>query len=104
VALAPEVIAKAAEHHEWEEFSRMRLMEGAPLQRYYPLHADAWPEYEEWKRTKPSLRDDARRNHAGAPLMPPVRQAVIDPAFDERDLLFPQRIAEEWHPRRALPP
>jgi regulator of RNase E activity RraA len=50
VALAEEVVAKSAEHHEWEEFSRIRLMEGAPLQRYYPLHADAWPEYEEWRK------------------------------------------------------
>ena len=49
-AMQADLIAKAAEHHEWEEFSRIRLMEGAPLQRYYPLHADAWPEYEEWRR------------------------------------------------------
>ena len=48
--MAEEVIAKAAEHHEWEEFSRIKLMEGAPLQRYYPLHADAWPEYEAWRK------------------------------------------------------
>jgi len=48
-ALAPEVIAKASEHHDWEEYSRMKLMQGAPLQRYYPLHDDARPEYEAWK-------------------------------------------------------
>lgn len=53
VAMAEEVIAKAGEHHEWEEFSRMRLMEGAPLQRYYPLHEDARGEYEEWRRVNP---------------------------------------------------
>ena len=52
-ALADEVIAKASEHHEWEEFSRLKLSEGAPLQRYYPLHADAWPEYEEWRKANP---------------------------------------------------
>jgi regulator of RNase E activity RraA len=50
VALAAEVIQKASEHHGWEEFSRMKLMQGAPLQRYYPLHADAWHEYEAWQR------------------------------------------------------
>jgi hypothetical protein len=27
----------------------MKLMQGAPLQRYYPLHQDAFPEYEAWK-------------------------------------------------------
>jgi regulator of RNase E activity RraA len=53
VALASEVIEKASAHHEWEDFSRMKLMQGAPLQRYYPLHADAWPEYEAWRREHP---------------------------------------------------
>jgi regulator of RNase E activity RraA len=53
VAMAAEVITQAAEHHEWEEFSRIRLLEGAPLQRYYPLHDDARPEYEEWKKSQP---------------------------------------------------
>jgi hypothetical protein len=28
-------------------------MEGAPLQRYYPLHDDARPEYEEWRKKNP---------------------------------------------------
>lgn len=56
VALAAAVIAKASEHHEWEEFSRMKLMEGAPLQRYYPLHEDARPEYEAWRKLNPIKR------------------------------------------------
>jgi hypothetical protein len=34
----------------------MKLMEGAPLQRYYPLHEDARPEYEEWRKTHPIKR------------------------------------------------
>ena len=29
----------------------MKLMQGAPLQRYYPLHDDARGEYEEWRKT-----------------------------------------------------
>ncbi|KAB0677413.1 ribonuclease activity regulator RraA [Aureimonas leprariae] len=53
VALADQVIAKASEHHEWEEFSREKLKEGAPLQRYYPLHADAQEEYQAWRRDNP---------------------------------------------------
>jgi regulator of RNase E activity RraA len=51
IALAREVIETAKVHHEWEDFSRMKLMQGEPLQRYYPLHEDAREEYEEWRRT-----------------------------------------------------
>ena len=51
VALAPQVLEASRVHHEWEDFSRMKLMQGAPLQRYYPLHEDARGEYEEWRRT-----------------------------------------------------
>jgi len=32
---------------------RMKLMQGAPLQRYYPLHDDARGEYEEWRKANP---------------------------------------------------
>ena len=47
--MARAVIDEAQKHHEWEEFSRMKLMEGAPLQRYYPLHPSANEEYEAWR-------------------------------------------------------
>jgi regulator of RNase E activity RraA len=49
VAMAAKVIEESQKHHDWEEFSRMKLMQGAQLQRYYPLHQDAFPEYEAWK-------------------------------------------------------
>lgn len=52
-ALAAEVIERSNQHHEWEDFSRMKLKQGAPLQRYYPLHQDARGEYEEWRKTNP---------------------------------------------------
>ncbi|CAN7225602.1 MULTISPECIES: ribonuclease activity regulator RraA [unclassified Devosia] len=52
-ALAAEVIGRSSQHHEWEDFSRMKLKQGAPLQRYYPLHQDARGEYEEWRKTNP---------------------------------------------------
>ena len=45
---------KAGEHREWEEFSRLRLSQGADLRKYYPLRDDARAEYEEWRRTQPS--------------------------------------------------
>jgi regulator of RNase E activity RraA len=48
VALAEQMIAKAHKDHGWEEFSRQKLLKGESLERYYPLHPDAWPEYEEW--------------------------------------------------------
>lgn len=52
-ALAAEVIQRSNQHHEWEDFSRMKLKQGAPLQRYYPLHQDARGEYEEWRKANP---------------------------------------------------
>ena len=48
VALAEQMIAKAHKDHGWEEFSRQKLLAGESLRRYYPLHKDAWPEYEAW--------------------------------------------------------
>ena len=48
--LAPELADRGAVWHEWEPYSKIRLLEGGDLQRYYPLHADAVPEFEEWKR------------------------------------------------------
>lgn len=53
VALAEEVIAKATQHHEWEDFSRIKLEAGESLQRYYPLHDDARDEYNEWRKSNP---------------------------------------------------
>ena len=49
IALAEELLAKAGEHAEWEEFSRMRLAEGGDLRKYYPLREDAQAEYEAWR-------------------------------------------------------
>jgi regulator of RNase E activity RraA len=48
VALAGEMVKKAHKDHGWEEFSREKLLAGESLKRYYPLHKDAWPEYEAW--------------------------------------------------------
>jgi regulator of RNase E activity RraA len=48
VAMAPVVIEQASEHHEWEQFSRARLLEGGDLRRYYPLSDAARPEFEAW--------------------------------------------------------
>jgi regulator of RNase E activity RraA len=50
VAMAEKVIEESRKHAEWEVFSREKLMEGAPLQRYYPLHPDAEGEYQEWRK------------------------------------------------------
>lgn len=48
VALAAEMVKKAHKDHGWEEFSKEKLLAGESLQRYYPLHKDAVPEYEAW--------------------------------------------------------
>ncbi len=53
VALAGTLLEKASTHHEWEEFSRVRLSEGGDLRRYYPLSQEAWPEYEAWRAKQP---------------------------------------------------
>ena len=52
-ALAPDLVKKASEHAEWEDFSRQRLFEGGDLRKYYPLRADGRAEYEEWRKTHP---------------------------------------------------
>ncbi|MHB8647960.1 MAG: ribonuclease activity regulator RraA [Thermomicrobiales bacterium] len=54
VALAPELLRKAGEHVEWEEFSRMRLAAGGDLRKYYPLSEEARAEYEAWRREQPA--------------------------------------------------
>ena len=49
VALLPELVEKAGEHAEWEEFTRMRLAQGGDLRKYYPLDDEARKEYEAWR-------------------------------------------------------
>src|SRR5262249_13590117 len=52
VALAPQLAQKASEHHEWEEFSRLKLSEGGDLRKYYPLSAEGRAEYEQWRKAQ----------------------------------------------------
>ncbi len=52
VALAAEAIKQASKLHEWEAFSKQRLMEGGDLRRYYPLADEARPEYEAWVKAQ----------------------------------------------------
>ncbi len=51
-ALVEAIIEKAATHHDWEDFSRERLREGADMRRYYPLSDEARPEYEQWRAAR----------------------------------------------------
>lgn len=53
VSMAEQVLADGQKHAEWEEFSRIKLMAGEPLQRYYPLHPDAEEEYQAWRKLNP---------------------------------------------------
>jgi hypothetical protein len=50
--LASKLQKKASEHHEWEDFARLRLSQGGDLRKYYPLNDKARAEYEEWKKTQ----------------------------------------------------
>jgi regulator of RNase E activity RraA len=52
IKLAPELLKKASEHHEWEEFTRLRLSQGGDLRKYYPLTEEARAEYEVWKKAQ----------------------------------------------------
>ena len=56
VPMAAKIIEDSKKHAEWEEFSREKLMQGADLRRYYPLHPDAQGEYEEWRKSHPIKR------------------------------------------------
>ena len=49
IALAERLAEAAGEHAEWEEFSRLRLSQGADLAKYYPLTDDVQDEYLAWK-------------------------------------------------------
>ena len=51
--LAPELVKKAKEHADWEDFSRMKLAQGGDLRKYYPLSEDARLEYDAWCKEKP---------------------------------------------------
>lgn len=54
IQLAPELLAKASEHAEWEDFSRMRLAQGGDLRKYYPLSQEGQAEYEAWRKDQPA--------------------------------------------------
>jgi regulator of RNase E activity RraA len=47
---AEEVATKGAVWQEWTDFSRIKLLEGGDLRRYYPLSDEARPEFEAWKK------------------------------------------------------
>lgn len=52
VALAPQLIERASEHAEWEEFARYRLSQGGDLRKYYPLTEAAQDEYLAWREAQ----------------------------------------------------
>jgi regulator of RNase E activity RraA len=54
VAMAEDLLERALNHGEWEEFSRMRLQQGGDLRKYYPLNDEARAEYELWRDSQES--------------------------------------------------
>ncbi len=50
--MAPMVLEHTKAHEEWEVFSRMKLLEGGALRKYYPLSDEGWAEYEEWRKSQ----------------------------------------------------
>jgi regulator of RNase E activity RraA len=53
---ALELVEDAEDHEDWEEFSRMRLEQGARLSDYYPLSPDSRAEYEFWRAGQQALQ------------------------------------------------
>lgn len=53
IKLAPALLENASRHHDWEDFSRMRLSQGGDLRKYYPLSAEAEAEYQAWRKANP---------------------------------------------------
>jgi len=51
-AMAAAVAQKASAKAEWEVFSRLKLAEGGPLDKYYPLSEEANREYQAWLQNK----------------------------------------------------
>jgi regulator of RNase E activity RraA len=51
-AKAQQVVDSAMDHEQWEEFSRLRIDQGARLSDYYPLTPDSREEYEQWRATR----------------------------------------------------
>ena len=47
------LLEKAGSHKEWEEFTKMKLLEGGDLRKYYPLNEEAQIEYKLWLKNKP---------------------------------------------------
>ena len=58
VALAAKIVEVAGEHAEWEEFSRLRLSQGADLEKYYPLSDEVQDEYIAWRNAQPGGRSN----------------------------------------------
>ena len=50
IDLAPELLDKASEKVDWEDFARMKLAQGGDLRKYYPLSEEAQAEYEAWRK------------------------------------------------------
>jgi hypothetical protein len=48
------VLEAAADHEQWEHYSRARIEEGGALSDYYPLTPETRAEYERWRDVKES--------------------------------------------------
>ena len=53
--LALPLLEVASQHVEWEEFSRLRLSQGADLAKYYPLAPEAAEEYRIWREAQAAV-------------------------------------------------
>lgn len=52
IKLAEKFAAVGGEHAAWAEFSRLRLSQGADLQKYDPLTDEVQDEYIQWRNAQ----------------------------------------------------
>ncbi len=50
IEMAAEIAEQAGTKSEWEVFTRMKLLQGGDLRKYYPLNDEAQLEYEAWQK------------------------------------------------------
>lgn len=65
IALAGDIAQQATEKAAWEVFSRMKLEAGEPLEKYYPLNAEAQEEYEAWLREQSASTPGSHKEEGG---------------------------------------
>ncbi|WP_414476457.1 ribonuclease activity regulator RraA [Microvirga sp. M2] len=52
IGIAQKLIQAVPKEYGWEDFTKEQLLKGGDLRVYYPLSEAAYPEYEDWKKSR----------------------------------------------------